>query len=132
MISATDLSRLRQLRHLFSYALLSISITVEEQALIATHYLSINKHEELKIKIADIQEQIIRRCAGGSSCDILRHLKIELVEAKEGAAEHLVTAHEALRPIHTEMDKCRLLGSDESVAKLNELQAAMASASKRR
>jgi hypothetical protein len=68
-----------------------------------------------------IQEQIIRRCAGGSSCDILRNLKIELVEAKEGAAEHLLTAHEALRPIHTEMDKCRLLRSDESVAKLNEL-----------
>lgn len=107
-------------------------ITTEGQALIANHHLNIKKHDELKIKIGNIQEQIIRRCAGGSSCDTLRHLKIELSEAKEGAAEHLVAACKALRPIHMEMDKCRLLGLDKSIAKLDELQDALASASERR
>jgi hypothetical protein len=58
-------------------------------------------------------------------------LKIELSEAKESAAEHLVAADQALRPIHTEMDDCRLSGTEESIAKLNELEAAMSSASKR-
>jgi len=105
-------------------------ITAEEQALIATYHLNITKHEELKTKIGEIQEQIIRRCAGGSSCDILRHLKFDLSEAKEGAADHLVAACKALRTIHTEMDECRLSGTEQSIAKLNQLEAAISSASK--
>jgi hypothetical protein len=50
---------------------------------VAAYGYHLTKQKECEGKIAHIQEQIIRRCAGRSPCDLLRALQAELVAAKE-------------------------------------------------
>jgi hypothetical protein len=55
---------------------------------VAAYGSHLARQKECEEKIANIQEQIIRRCAGESSCDLLRYLKAELTAAKESMEHH--------------------------------------------